>query len=151
MEFSRQEYWSGLPCPPPGDLPNPGIKPRSPALQADSLLSGPPGKSPSSILWVVFLLFLVMSYAIQVFHFNEVQFSFSFTAFAFCVISKKLLSNLIVIYDYFSSESFIFLVITFTSLVCSLPHPPPHWPVLSQFFYMVRCRGSNFILLPMAI
>ena len=33
--FSRQEYWGGLPCPPPGDLPNPGIKPRSPALQAD--------------------------------------------------------------------------------------------------------------------
>ena len=42
--FFRQEYWSGLPCPPPGDLPNPGIKPRSPALQADSLLSEPPGK-----------------------------------------------------------------------------------------------------------
>ena len=42
--FSRQEYWSGLPCLPPGDLPNPGIKLRSPALQADSLLSEPPGK-----------------------------------------------------------------------------------------------------------
>ena len=42
--FSRQEYWSGLPCPPPGDLPNPGIKPRSPALQGDSLLSEPPGR-----------------------------------------------------------------------------------------------------------
>ena len=37
-------YWSGLPCPPPGDLPNPGIEPRSPALQADSLSSEPPGK-----------------------------------------------------------------------------------------------------------
>ena len=35
MEFSRQEYWHGLPCPSPGDLPDPGIKPRSPALQAD--------------------------------------------------------------------------------------------------------------------
>ena len=35
--FSRQEYWSGLPFPSPGDLPNPGIKPGSPALQADSL------------------------------------------------------------------------------------------------------------------
>ena len=44
MGFSRQEYWSGLLCPPPGDLPNPGIKPRSPALQADSLPSEPPGK-----------------------------------------------------------------------------------------------------------
>ena len=37
MGFSRKEYWSGLPFPPPGDLPNPGIKPGSPALQADSL------------------------------------------------------------------------------------------------------------------
>jgi len=37
--FSRQEYWSGLPLPSPGDLPNPGIKPRSPTLQADSLQS----------------------------------------------------------------------------------------------------------------
>ena len=44
MEFSRQEYWSGLPVPSPGDLPDPGIKPRSPALQADSLPSEPQGK-----------------------------------------------------------------------------------------------------------
>ena len=44
MEFSRQEYWSGLPCPLPGDLPNLGVKPRSAALQADSSLSEPPGK-----------------------------------------------------------------------------------------------------------
>ena len=42
MEFSRQEYWSGLPLPSPGDLPDPGIKPRSSALQADSLLLEPP-------------------------------------------------------------------------------------------------------------
>ena len=41
MEFSRQKYWSGLPCLSPGNLPDPGIKPRSPALQADSLLSEP--------------------------------------------------------------------------------------------------------------
>ena len=44
MEFSRQEYWSGLPFPFPGDLPNPGIEPRSPALQADALPLEPPGK-----------------------------------------------------------------------------------------------------------
>ena len=37
MGFSRQEYWSGLPCPSPGDLPDPGIEPGAPALQADSL------------------------------------------------------------------------------------------------------------------
>ena len=44
MEFSRQEYWSGLPFPSPGDLPNPGIEPGSPALEADALTSEPPGK-----------------------------------------------------------------------------------------------------------
>ena len=45
MGFSRQEYWSGLPFLTPEDLPDTGIKPRSSALQADSLLSEPPGKS----------------------------------------------------------------------------------------------------------
>ena len=44
MGFSRQEYWSGLPFPSPGDLPNPGIEPRSPTLQADALTSEPPEK-----------------------------------------------------------------------------------------------------------
>ena len=44
MEFFRQEYWSGLPFPSPGDLPNPGIEPGSLALQADALPSEPPGK-----------------------------------------------------------------------------------------------------------
>ena len=46
MRFSWQEYWSGLPCPSPGDLPNPGVEPASPsppALQADSLLAEPLG------------------------------------------------------------------------------------------------------------
>ena len=41
MGFSRQECWNGLSCPPPGNLPDPGIEPRSPALQADSLLAEP--------------------------------------------------------------------------------------------------------------
>ena len=45
MGFSRQEYWSRLPFPSPGDLPDPGIEPRSPALQADALPSEPPGKN----------------------------------------------------------------------------------------------------------
>ena len=43
MGFSRQEYWSGLPFPSPGDLPNPGIEPRSPVLQADTLPPEPSG------------------------------------------------------------------------------------------------------------
>ena len=45
MGFSRQEYWGGLPFPSPGYLPDPGIEPRSPALQADALTSEPPGKT----------------------------------------------------------------------------------------------------------
>ena len=49
MEFSKQECWNGLPFPSKGDFPDPGIKPRSPALQADSLLSELLGKSPKDI------------------------------------------------------------------------------------------------------
>ena len=48
-EFSRQEYWSGLPCPPPGDLFNPAIEPTSLALQVVSLLTEPPGKPDSAV------------------------------------------------------------------------------------------------------
>ena len=51
--FSRQEYWSGLPYLSPGDLSNPGIEPRFPTLQADSLLSEPP-ESPRILEWVAF-------------------------------------------------------------------------------------------------
>ena len=50
MGFSRQECWSGLPFPSPGDLPDPGIEPGSPTLQADALLSEPPGRSGLSIV-----------------------------------------------------------------------------------------------------
>ena len=52
MEFSRQEYWSRLPCPPPGDLPNLGIEPKSPALQADSLPAELPGKPGYALLYL---------------------------------------------------------------------------------------------------
>ena len=44
IEFSRQEYWTGLSCPPPGDLPCPAIKPASPALAGDFFITGAPGK-----------------------------------------------------------------------------------------------------------
>ena len=55
MGFPRQEYWSGLPCPPPGNLPNPGIKPTSlvsPILTGGFFASKPPGKS-ISILYLI--------------------------------------------------------------------------------------------------
>ena len=57
-EFSRQEYWSGLPFPSPGDLPDPGIEPRSPSLQADTLLSEPPGKPLGYLKLILYLSFL---------------------------------------------------------------------------------------------
>ena len=50
MEFSRQGYWSGEPFPSPGDLPDPGTEPGSPSLQADSLLSEPPGNSMKCLM-----------------------------------------------------------------------------------------------------
>ena len=56
MEFSRQEYWSGVPFPSPGDLPDPGIELRSPVLHTDSLPSEPPGK-PLCFLFVSLFLF----------------------------------------------------------------------------------------------
>ena len=58
MGFSRQEYWSGLPYPPPGDLPNPWIEPRSPALQVDSLPSELPVKPKNTGLSLLQGIFL---------------------------------------------------------------------------------------------
>ena len=58
MGFSRQEYWSGLPFPSPGDLPEPGIEWGSPALEADALISEPPGKKPIVYVKIFVLLCL---------------------------------------------------------------------------------------------
>ena len=72
MGFSRQEYWSGLPFPSPGDLPNSGIKPGSPALQADSLPTEPLGKSSENypnFLHYSFLFFSCFMY-IDAFRFS---------------------------------------------------------------------------------
>ena len=56
MEFSRPEHWRGGPFPSPGNLPNPGIKPRSPEFQVDSLLAEPPGKPKNTGVGSLFLL-----------------------------------------------------------------------------------------------
>ena len=57
LGFSRQGYCGGFPFPPPGDLSGPGIKPGSPALQLDSLLTEPPGKSPKDIIIPILFYF----------------------------------------------------------------------------------------------
>ena len=61
MEILQKECWNRLPCPPPGDLLNPGIKPRSPTLQADSLPFEPPGKScrRNVIFFYLFIFFFL--------------------------------------------------------------------------------------------
>ena len=56
LRFSRQEYYSGLPFPPPRDLPDPGIEPGLPALPSDSLSSEPPGKLIASLLYVYYFV-----------------------------------------------------------------------------------------------
>jgi len=52
MGFCWEEHWSGLPCPPPGDLPDPGIEPMSPALQVEFFTIEPPGK-PDVVLYLI--------------------------------------------------------------------------------------------------
>ena len=68
MTFSRQEFGSGLPFRSPGDLPNPGIEPRSPALQADSLPSEPPGKPQSGLPFPCLRVFLTQGSNLHLLH-----------------------------------------------------------------------------------
>ena len=81
MEFSRPEYWSAWPFPSPGDCPNPGIKPWSPALQAVSLSSKPPGKphNPWAVPYIpvtYLFIFLVCTKTFIYIFLIEVQFDF---------------------------------------------------------------------------
>ena len=82
MEFSKQKYWSGLPFPSPGDLPDPGIKPRPPALQAEALPSEPPGKPllplgtghHHSTFYFFMYQYFTPFYDSTVFHFKDIIF-----------------------------------------------------------------------------
>ena len=127
--FSRQEYWRGLPCPPPGDLPDPGIKPRSPTLQIDSLLSEPPGKSknigvyPFSIAFLSFidpifawnvplvsLIFLKRSLVFPILFFSSISLHWS--------LRKAFLSLLAILWN----SAFRCLYLSFSALLfASLP------------------------------
>ena len=75
MGFSRQEYWSVLPFPSPGDLPDPGIKPVSPTFQADALTSEPPGKPKIPAGLISALLFIYLFFFVNFF---KLIFYFSF-------------------------------------------------------------------------
>ena len=87
MGFSRQEYWSGLLCLPPGDLPNPGIEPRSPALQADSLPSEPPGKPKNTRVGSLSLLqgiFLAQELHLGLLHCRWILYQLSYQGSPLC-------------------------------------------------------------------
>ena len=79
MGFSREEYWSGLPFPSPGDLPDPGIEPGSPTSQADSLPPEPPGKPSQHSLyfqsgfqrWPLLIIFSATTFVWASLHFEE--------------------------------------------------------------------------------
>ena len=70
MGSSRQDYWNGLPFPSPGDLPDPGIEPRSPALQAGSLLSELPGKPSIPLHFHNFFFFFLQSGLLKIYSLN---------------------------------------------------------------------------------
>ena len=98
MEFSRQEYWSGLPFSPPEDLPNPRIKPLSPALQADSLPSEPPGKplSDTGFANIFFLPFYGLSL-----HFLTESFLVSFETQKILILMQPYFTGLLFNFLYF--------------------------------------------------
>ena len=122
--FSRQGYWSGLPCPTPGDRLNPGIGPRSPTLQADSLLSELPGK-PMFLIYIFFIfsliLFLIwialkivsfcsLTFSIASFIFKYVKLSISCVLWSLIPISKTFMGCILL--------SFLFVLAYGTLLTC---------------------------------
>ena len=96
MEFCRKEYWSGLPFPSPGNLPNPGIKPRSPTLQADTLLCEPPGKH---LLWLSaaysHILGISHEFHTETFHlpWNGLHLLFLFLKIYLCVFNWRIIAS----------------------------------------------------------
>ena len=95
MEFSRQEYWSGLPFPSPVDLPNPGFEPGSPALQADTLPSELPGKPPR---WTIGLF---LRYCIYFFLFICVNYHFAVNIMILQVISCRSFTHFFIGFKHF--------------------------------------------------
>ena len=90
MGFSRQEYWSGLPFPSPGDLPDPGIEPGSPTLQADALTSEPPGKPDIMYIYIIYCIYII-KYVIGVLTFSLSMIPWRFIHVVICVIHSFLL------------------------------------------------------------
>ena len=86
--FSKQEYWNWLPCPPLGDLPNPGIKPRSPTLQANSL----PSESPGKPIYIPYIWYIYM-YTIYI-HTHIYIYTYTYTHICTCLFIYRIVNNL---------------------------------------------------------
>ena len=111
VAFSRQEYWRGLPCPLPGNLPNPGIETRSPTLQADSLPSKPPGKPKNTGVGSLSLLqgsFLTQESNWGLLHLRQILYQLSYQGsriymcvcvYIYLVIYKRIFFRFISIID----------------------------------------------------
>ena len=97
LEFSRPEYWSGQPFPSPGDLPNPGIKPLSPALQADSLPAEPQGK-PKNIgvgcLSLLQQIFLIQELTWGLLHCRRILYQLSYEGIPYIIMPILLMGKL---------------------------------------------------------
>ena len=84
MEFSRQEYLSGLPFPSPGDLPDPGFEPRSPVLGADALPSGPPG----NLYWEVHTYITYICIYIYIYTYTHNNMNDSVSKYVICTYAS---------------------------------------------------------------
>ena len=107
MGFSRQEYWSGLPFPSPGDLPDPGTEPRSPALQADALPSERPGKSKSKREYKIYFYHLIIHFKFRVQTCNNLKISLTGLLIHLNLISRSSEGKHASYSDYVSKNYFL--------------------------------------------
>ena len=130
LGFSRQEYWSGLPFPSPEDLPGPGIKPGSPALQADAFPSEPPGKP------IRLLKDHNMQHASKNQHVNKRNFHSSMHSLMNHFFKKQSLSQVSSLYR--PHESYTLTLVQFSMKVCLSATP---------FLFTTQNTSSSFISL----
>ena len=118
MEFSRPGYWNGYPFPSPGDLPNPGIKPRSPTLQADPLPDEPQGKPKNTGVGSLSLLqgiFLTQELNQGLLHYRRILYQLSYKACCYIQFLQKESNHSQSLTDFFFIMSLSFTLV---------PHEP---------------------------
>jgi len=152
MEFSRQEYWSGLPCSSPGDLPDPGFESRSPALQADSLWSEPSGKPtptvkegsflPHPLQHLLFVAFFDDSHSYWCKAILHCSFDLRFSNKEDCWAS----------FHVFIGHLYVFFGELSVQIFHLFPPPSPHWVVCFLILSYLSCLYILLInILPVAL